>query len=97
MIVIRLWVFRGYSDIQSGQIHACQNLSAGKERDVKRQRSKRSQIQIFTEFQIFVFHAELQRSNHTQLIIFAKQEYDELLFLRSSLRKWSRIKLTKHG
>lgn len=27
----------------------------------------------------------------------AKQEYDELLFLRSSLRKWSRIKLTKHG
>lgn len=27
----------------------------------------------------------------------AKQEYDELLFLRSSLRKWRHIKLTKHG
>lgn len=58
MIVIRLRVFRGYTDIQSGQIHPSQNLSAGKEKDVRDK-----------GFQIFVFYTEFQRNNHTQLII----------------------------
>lgn len=50
MIVIRLRVFRGYTDIQSGQIQPSQNLSAGKEKDVRDKGQKSPRFRFSQNF-----------------------------------------------
>lgn len=68
-VVFRLWVFGGYRDIQLGQIHACQNLSAEIEKDVWDKGRKGPRFRFLQNFTYLCSMLNSSEANHIQWLI----------------------------